>query len=214
MRKVKVNQMIYELHYKIKIILNNFKSKLLFAQVGKRTYIFKPLRVVGAKHIYWGSYTSAMPGLRIEAIEYHNSKKYSPNIYIGDRVNIEQNVHITCADRITIGNDCSILADVLITDINHPYENILCPPREANFETKPVSIGEQTMIGMGAKIMPGVSIGKHCVVGTNAVVTKNIDDYCVVAGIPAKVIKKYDVEKQKWITIDKENHFWIIYIYV
>ena len=191
--------MLYQLCYKIRIVLNNLKSKFIFKKVGKRTYIFKPLRVLGGKRIVFGDYTSVMPGLRIEAVEKYKDEIYKPEICIGDRVNIEQNVHITCASKISIGNDCSILANVLITDIIHHYEDITCAPRDAELLTAPVSIGEQTMVGMGARIMPGVSIGKHCVIGTNAVVTKSVEDYCVVAGIPARVIKKYDENSKQWI---------------
>lgn len=195
---------MYQLFYILRIILNNLKSRLVFKKVGKMTYIFSPLRVVGGKYICFGNKTSVMKGLRIEAIDRYNDKMYRPEIYIGDRVNIEQNVHITCASKILIGADCSILANVLITDITHPYEDITRAPRDADLVTSPVSIGEQTMIGMGAKIMPGISIGKHCVVGANAVVTKSVADYSVVAGIPARVIKRYDEQSKKWITLNSK----------
>lgn len=67
----------------------------------------------------------------------------------------------------------------------------------------PVSIGDESFIGMGARIFPGVSIGKHCIVGANAVVTHNVPDYCVVAGVPARIIKKYDFSACKWIVEKK-----------
>lgn len=63
----------------------------------------------------------------------------------------------------------------------------------------PVKIGSQSFIGMGARIFPGVTIGKHCVIGANAVVTHDIPDYCVAAGMPARVIKRYDFEKGEWV---------------
>lgn len=53
---------------------------------------------------------------------------------------------------------------------------------------KPVEIGAYTFIGGGAAVMPGVKIGKGCVVGVNSVVTKDVLDYTIVAGVPAKVI--------------------------
>ena len=60
-----------------------------------------------------------------------------------------------------------------------------------------VTIGEDSWIGENVCIC-GASIGKHCVIGANSVVTKDIPDYCVAAGIPAKVIKKYNFEKNSW----------------
>ena len=53
---------------------------------------------------------------------------------------------------------------------------------------KPVEIGEYTFIGGGAAVLPGMKIGKGCVVGVNSVVTKNIPDYAIVAGVPARII--------------------------
>lgn len=60
-----------------------------------------------------------------------------------------------------------------------------------------MNIGDQTFIGMHAMVMPGVTIGKHCVIGANAVVTESIPDYCVAAGVPAKIMKRYDKKKKK-----------------
>lgn len=59
-------------------------------------------------------------------------------------------------------------------------------------------IGDQTFIGMHAVILPGVLIGKHCVIGANSVVTDNIPDYSVAVGVPAKVIKKYNWKTGEW----------------
>ena len=49
--------------------------------------------------------------------------------------------------------------------------------------------------------MPGVTLGKNVIVGANAVVTKSVPDYSIVAGVPAKIIKKYDFEKNEWISV-------------
>ena len=67
-------------------------------------------------------------------------------------------------------------------------------------QKKEVRIGEGSWLGVGVSVI-GASIGKHCVIGSNAVVTKDIPDYSVAVGNPAKVIKRYDINKQKWIRI-------------
>ena len=64
-------------------------------------------------------------------------------------------------------------------------------------------IGTNTAIYMGARIMPGVTIGKHCVIGANAIVTKNIPDYTVAVGVPEKPIKRFDVKSHKWIKLEE-----------
>ncbi|PWX68720.1 hypothetical protein CYK74_14080 [Clostridium perfringens] len=51
---------------------------------------------------------------------------------------------------------------------------------------------------MGSRIMAGVKIGKHCIIGANSVVTRDVDDYSIVAGCPAAVIKRYNFNGRKW----------------
>ena len=72
---------------------------------------------------------------------------------------------------------------------------------KSDLEIKKTSIGKHVFVGIGAKILPGVHIGNYSVVGAGAVVTKDIEDYCMVVGIPARVIKRYDTAQKKWIRI-------------
>lgn len=64
-----------------------------------------------------------------------------------------------------------------------------------------ITIGKDTWIGAHVSIIGNVSIGKHCVIAANSVVVKDIPDYSVAAGVPAKVIKKYSFEKEEWIKV-------------
>ena len=90
---------------------------------------------------------------------------------------------------ITIENDVQIAANVQLLSNNHdPYDRqvLLC---------KPIVIKEGAWIGAGASIMAGVTVGKHAIVGAAAVVTKDVPDYGVVVGAPAKVIKMLEADK-------------------
>ena len=174
-----------------------WKAKSHFGKCGKRTYCIKPIRIIGGKHINVGSDVSILNGLRIEA--YVGSKEAKdPIIEIGNDTNIEQNVHITGGHKVHIGEQCSLLSGCVITDINHPYENISIPASKQTIKSTPVSIGNQCFIGTHAVILPGVTLGKHVVVGANSVVTKSFPDNCVIAGIPAKIIKQYNQQTQIW----------------
>ena len=62
-------------------------------------------------------------------------------------------------------------------------------------------IGDGTWIGTNVVRVGNIQIGKHCVIGANSVVTKDIPDYSVAAGIPAKVIKRYDFEEEEWVRV-------------
>ena len=65
---------------------------------------------------------------------------------------------------------------------------------------KSVHIGEGSWLGENVCVC-GASIGKHCVIGANSVVINDIPDYCVAAGSPAKIVKKYDFDKKQWVRI-------------
>lgn len=170
-----------------------------YGHLGKKSCIEKELAIRGKKNIYIGDKTFIRPGARIECITNYAGDKYYPKIKIGNHVNIEQNLHMTCAQSIVIEDDVSILPNVLITDINHSYQLIHVHLREQALEVNPVFIGRYSTIGSGAKILPGVHIGINVIVGANAVVTKDIPDYSIVAGVPARIIRRYDKGKKKWI---------------
>ena len=104
--------------------------------------------------------------------------------------NADEKSVLNDVESVIIGNDCSIMGYVTITDLIHPYNELNIPPKYQKMITKPVEIQDECMIGMGARIMPGVKLGKHCIVGANAVVTQDFDSYTVIAGVPARVIKR------------------------
>lgn len=177
------------------------KNDFAWGSFGRHSKVIRPMRIIGKRFIHIGSDSIIMHDARIEAVYSYAGESFSPCIKIGDNVDIQQRVHITCAESVVIGNNVSILPDVLITDIHHPYADIMLPPKMQHLEHKPVIIGKETIIGMGARILPGVKIGKHCCIGTNAVVTSDIPDYSVAVGIPAIVVKKYDFEQRNWCKV-------------
>lgn len=83
-------------------------------------------------------------------------------------------------------------------DIIHPYSDVSKNPRNAMIETKPITIGKDCLVGMNSVILPGTVLGDHCVVGANSTVSGSFPDYCVLAGSPAKIIKRYDFETKEW----------------
>jgi acetyltransferase-like isoleucine patch superfamily enzyme len=152
----------------------------------------KPTFLSGIHKVSIGKKVRIFPGLRMEAIGKQSE------IIIGDDVAIAQNVHITSAGKLRIGSSVTILANVFLTNIEHPYEDISMPASKQPFRVMETEIGDNCFIGIGASIQAGTILGKHCIVGTNAVVRGVFPDYCVIAGIPAKVIKKFNFETQSW----------------
>ena len=105
-------------------------------------------------------------------------------VYIGKNVVINSDCLMMAAGGITIEDDVMIAANAQLISNNHDLDNrwiITC---------KPVRICRRAWIGAGATILPGVTIGENAVVGAGSVVTKNVEANTIVAGNPAKVIRK------------------------
>src|SRR6185312_6255000 len=139
-------------------------------------------------------------GVRMEAIL--SGAHHIPEFRIGNNVNIEQGVHLICHSRLIIGSNVSITAYCAIVDVSHPYLDVQDPVKIGDRildDDSFVEIGDGTFLGFGSLIMPNVRIGKHCVIGANSVVTKDVPDYAVVAGSPARVTRQYDPEMKEWI---------------
>ena len=116
-----------------------------------------------------------------------------PKIVIGNNCNFGAMNHITCSNKITIGHNVLTGKWVTITDNSHGQTSKeqleLAPIERPLFSKGEVIIMDNVWIGDGARIMPGVTIGRGAVIGTNSVVTKDIPPLSVACGTPAKIIK-------------------------
>jgi acetyltransferase-like isoleucine patch superfamily enzyme len=125
-----------------------------------------------------------------------------PTIVIEDDCIIASGSILSAKNRIHLEPSVNIAQQVLIMDHNHAYENIDMPISEQGIsEGGRIRIGEGSWIGHGAAIIcprGELTIGRHCVVSANAVVTRSVPDYSVVFGAPATIIRQYDFEKRVW----------------
>jgi len=188
-----INKIFNGMHF----IYSQLKYKLLMYSFGYKSRIIKPMLISNHKHISIGNNVIIRNGVRLEVVDPQNEIV----IKIGDNVNIEQYVHIVARCNISIGNNVSITGGCSIVDVVHPYGDISAEDKIGNrIESicMPVLIGDGSFIGFGAHINPGVTIGRNCIVGARSVVTKSVDDYSVIAGNPAKIIKKYNFDKHVW----------------
>ena len=110
------------------------------------------------------------------------------DVTIGDHTRI--GIHCTVIGPVCIGNNVNLAQGITVTALNHNFEDPTRKIDEQGISTKPVVIGDDVWIGANAVILPGVTIGHHVVVAAGAVVTKDVSDYSLVAGVPAKVIKE------------------------
>lgn len=139
----------------------------------------------------WDRYSTIVNG-------EEQTQHFLPNITIGNHCNFGAFNHITCINKIVIGNGVLTGKWVTITDNSHGTTDMEClqirPANRPLFSKGPVIIGDNVWIGDKATILPGVTIGEGAVVAANAVVTKDVPAYCVVAGNPAKIIKSLNIE--------------------
>lgn len=201
---------LYTIKNKIVFKWYRFKTvlwyKIVFKSLGKHCVIFNPT-LLTPETITVGNNVSIGWRARIEGVKQYQNESFSPRIIISDGVSIQQNLHLTCADFIEIGKNTAIAANVSITDIHHPYNDINIPIEQQNLKVKPVTIGENCKIYNNAVIMQGTKIGKHCTIAANSVVSGEFEDYCVIVGAPAKIIKRYSFEKQAWLKTDAKGNF-------
>lgn len=199
--------------YSIKRIYNFAKRQiwflwnvLFFKELGTKSYIDTPLKI-SKKHISCGKGVFVWRYCRLEAVTHWNNDTYTPEIILEDGASIQQFLHLTCAKRIHIGKNTAIAAGVTITDINHKYTDVMQAVEKQDLEVSEVFIGEDSKIYNNAVILPGTRLGKHTVVGANSVVSGIFPDYCVVVGVPAKIIKRYCFDSNQWKKTDEEGNF-------
>lgn len=99
---------------------------------------------------------------------------------------------------VTVGNYVILAQNVVMSGLNHSYEDIHLPVSKQKVSTALITIEDECWIGANAVITSGVTLGRHSVVAAGSVVTKTIPPYSVVAGNPARVIKQYDFETKQW----------------
>lgn len=190
----------------LKNIINSLYIRLFrffinkkFKAVGKNVSFLFPLSINGFKNIIIGqnvtvaykSWISALPQTGFDSCE----------LIIGDGTNIGNYNHIYATRSIIIGQKVLTADKVYISDNLHGYKNINIPIIDQPIQQiGDVSIGDGSWLGENVCVL-GCKIGKNCVIGANSVVTKDIPDYCVAVGVPAKIIKKYSLDSNEWITI-------------
>ena len=110
------------------------------------------------------------------------------DVMIGDHTRI--GLHNTIIGPVDIGSHVNLAQGITVTALNHNFDDTQKRIDEQGVSTNPVTIEDDVWIGANAVILPGVTIGNHCVVAAGAVVTKDVPPHSLVAGVPAKVIKQ------------------------
>lgn len=102
---------------------------------------------------------------------------------------------------IEIGNHVILAQNVVLSGLNHKYEDIEMPIHEQGVNAYKICIEDDVWVGANSVITSGIRVGKHAVIAAGSVVTKDVEAYTVVAGIPAKPIKRYNEELKQWVKV-------------
>ena len=182
----------------VKAVITAFKVITNCLKSGGANYIGLNVKFVNKGIITLGNSVTIRPSTRVYAGNSRSLISFGTGTEIGEHATISAN------NRIVFGTDVLTGPHVFVADHNHAYENPYVSVSKQGVRSNPadeVVIGDGSWLGTNVVVVGNVHIGKHCVIGANSVVTKDIPDYSVAAGIPAKVIKKYDFEKSEWVKV-------------
>ena len=173
--------------------------KSSFGRLGSRSLIRPPFLSFDTSDIYVGESCTIAENGWIQTIRKYAGENFSPRIEIGNNTYIGRNSHIMACLKMQIGNNVILADGVYVTDNLHGFKNINMPIMEQKLETPgAVFIEDEAWLGEHVCIMPGVTVGKHSVIGSNSVVTKSIPPYSVAVGAPARVIKTMNLLTGNW----------------
>lgn len=119
------------------------------------------------------------------------------DIRIGDYTRV--GIGNTIIGPARIGNNVNLAQNIIVTGLNHNFRDVSIPIYIQGVSMAEVVIEDDVWIGGNAVILPGVTIGRHSVVAAGSVVSREVPPYSVCAGVPAKVIKRYDFARSEWV---------------
>lgn len=194
------------IHFRVRDLVSVWLYRLCafaFGEFGRRVRIVWPLRIVGARHLrleddvtlQYGAYVAVIP------------PSGSASLRIRRGAQVGNFSHLICTRSIEIGEKVLIADRVYISDNQHGYRDVGTPVMDQPLrQTADVVIGEGTWIGENACIV-GCRIGRHAVIGANSVVTRDIPDFCVAAGVPAVLIRRWCPQRRDWFRTAPDGEF-------
>ncbi|MGH2834866.1 MAG: acyltransferase [Solirubrobacteraceae bacterium] len=153
--------------------------------------------------VRWPVHGNVLEALREGRLQFGANSLLEPNVWItapgkarvriGAGTFLNMGVMIAAQELVEIGDHCMLANGCFVSDASHRYEDPAKPITWQGFQSKgPTRIGDNCWLGAHAVVTSGVTIGERCVIGANSVVTKDVEPYSIVAGAPAKLIRKID----------------------
>lgn len=164
-----------------------------FAAYGEGTVVHPPLAVERPERVAFGASTFVLAGATI-------SVGPSARVQVGARTYLGRDLTIVCAGSVTIGDDVMGSDRLLFADTAPEPTVAGVPVRDQDLAApRPVVVEDGVFLGTGAMVLAGVTVGARSLVGAGAVVTRSVPPNCVVVGNPARVVRWYDREHDRWV---------------
>lgn len=180
----------------IKNLLKNWPLPR-FAACGKNTLVCRPRYVSEPGRISLGSDVYIGKGSSLCIVPGADGQP--GHIEIGDRVWVTARLTLYSEKRVVIEDNVLIAGGVFISDASRGHATAEIPYRDQpNEPAQEIVIGEGSWLGQNCVIMPGVHIGRRCIVGSNSVVTTSLPPGSVAVGSPARIVKQWDWEAKVW----------------
>ena len=125
------------------------------------------------------------------------------NVEIG--TNCRVGLGCTLIGPVTLKNDVRLAQNVVLSGLNHNYEDVTVPIFQQGVSTSPITVEEDVWIGANTTVVAGITIGKHTVIAGGSVVTKDIPPYSVAVGNPARVVKQFNHHTGEWERVQKKK---------
>lgn len=181
-------------------LLNTLLYRPRGIKIGPRSKVFIPRWLHNKDRIEIGANCTIGRFSILNPMTEYNGVPQEGRINIGDEVYIGGFCQIHAMFTIEIGEGSVLSEHVYISDTAHGINPSAGPIMKQPLESKgPVQIGKNVFLGFGSSILPGVTLGDSCVVGTRSVVTQSFPAYSMIAGSPAKIVKTFDLNTNKWI---------------
>ncbi len=181
----------------------NAKNRMVFGHYGRNVYIFPGVHIIRPKYISIGDNVTIGNDTDIFVHPLRrDSKEFI--IQIGNSVHIGRSNILGARKSIILEENVLVGPHVMIGDHSHRYENVDIPVKmQETTEAGPVRIERDSWIGANVFILPNVTIGRHAVIGANAVVNRDIPAFSVAVGVPARVIRRYNFDLKQWVRVDE-----------
>lgn len=190
------------LYSKLKTLLYTRLISPHFKRFGGGSRVSPPFRFHGLAEMAIGDHVCINPGCWIHVIGYE-PERAEARIVIESRAGIGMGATISAAESVVIEEYALLARNVYISDHSHAFEDINCPISMQGIDkVAPVRIGRSSWLGQNVVVLPGVSIGQHCVIGANSVVRSSIPDFSVAVGAPARVVKRYNRATASWESVN------------